>query len=146
MNPRKLLWNLNPRKLKKCTLNLTHFEIWIQNLVLSEIWIQNPWSVWNLNPESLDPPPLQGPIYILGQFHPNVLFRQYKRMLCLLCKPFSEPTVKVPARSKPKLINLLISTKVSNFINPSFDDLYPITVHAFGPKRSINISSLYLDV
>ncbi len=41
--------------------NLTHFEIWILNPTLFEIWIQNPCSVWNLNPESLDPP-LQGPI------------------------------------------------------------------------------------
>ncbi len=37
-------------------LNLALFEIWILDLALFEIWIQNPWSVWNLNPESLDPP------------------------------------------------------------------------------------------
>ncbi len=56
MNPRKFLWNLNTRKVEIWIQNLTHFEIWIQNLALFKIWIQNPWSVWNLNPESLDPP------------------------------------------------------------------------------------------
>ncbi len=70
LNPEsKPFWNMNPRKLLDQTQgprveiwiqNLTHFEIWILNLALFEIWIQNPWSVWNLNPESLDPP-LQGP-------------------------------------------------------------------------------------
>ena len=44
-------------------------EIWILNLALFEIWIQNPWSVWNLNPESLDPP-LQGPVTHVQRWGP----------------------------------------------------------------------------
>ncbi len=71
LNPEsKPFWNMNPRKLKFesriwpisdpfWNLNPESYPIWYLNT-------ENPWSVWNLTPESLDPP-LQGPN--IDRFH-----------------------------------------------------------------------------